>query len=313
MAGAKKKGKDKNRSKKPVWIAEYIVFALLAGIIRTLRFETAMRLGGRLGELVYRLDKRHRAITEKNLADCLKERPQAELSIIARSVYRNLGYSAIEFLRSDRYGREPLDRYFTIRNYESLERAYSKGRGVVLLTAHCGSWEILALCHSLMGFPFGVVVRPLDNPYLDRAITAIRTMYGNTMISKQKGMRGVLRTLSEGKAVGILLDQNVTRREGVFVDFFGRPACTNKGLALIAMKTGVPVVPAFIRRTGLHTHEIELGDEVPIVDTGDKEADIVANTQAYTAVIEDFVRRYPDQWFWMHRRWKTRPAESPDA
>jgi len=313
MAGERNKNKRRKRYKKPLWIAEYIVFALLAGIIRGLKFETAMRLGGQLGELVYRLDKRHRIITQNNLADCLKGRSQAELGTIARSVYRNLGYSAIEFLRSDKYGRQPLERHFTIRNYEALEGAYSKGKGVVLLTAHCGSWEILALCHSLMGFPFGVVVRPLDNPYLDRAITAIRTMYGNTMISKQKGMRGVLRTLSEGRAVGILLDQNVTRSEGVFVDFFGRPACTNKGLALIAMKTGVPVVPAFIRRTGLDTHEIEVGDEVPLVDTGDKEADIVANTQAYTTVIEGFVRRYPDQWFWMHRRWKTRPMEDSDA
>jgi Kdo2-lipid IVA lauroyltransferase/acyltransferase len=313
MAGEKKKGKGRKRSKKPLWIAEYLAFSLLAGIIRAIGFKTAMRIGGWLGEQVYRLDKRHRIITENNLADCLKDRSFDELAGIARSVYRNLGYGAIEFLRSDRYGRDPIERHFTVRNYESLERAYSRGKGVVLLTAHCGSWEILALCYSIMGFPFGVVVRPLDNPYLDRAITAVRTMYGNTMINKQKGMRGVLRTLSEGKAVGMLLDQNVTRSEGVFVDFFGRPACTNKGLALIAMKTGVPVVPAFIRRTGLDTHEIEVGDEVPVVDTGDKEADIVANTQAYTAVIEDFVRRYPDQWFWMHNRWKTRPVANSDV
>ncbi len=117
--------------------------------------------------------------------------------------------------------------------------------------------------------------------------------------------------MSEGGTVGILLDQNVARKEGVFVDFFGRPACTNKGLALIAARTKAPVITAFIRRVDSGLHEIHIGDEIPLIETGDKEADLTANTQAYTKAIEDFIRQYPDQWFWVHRRWKTRPLEAP--
>lgn len=313
MAEGQKKGKRRKRGKELVWLAEYLLFVVAVRIMRSLPLGAAMRLGGALGGLAYGLDRRHREVTEKNLADCLKDRTPAQRSGIARSVYRNLGYSAVEFIRSDRYGKEPLNRYFRFTNYESFERAREKGRGVVLLTAHCGSWEIMAMSQALKGHPFGVVVRPLDNPYLDRAITAIRSMYGNTMINKRRGMRQVLQTLSEGRAVGILLDQNVTRSEGVFVDFFGRPACTNKGLAALALKTKAPVVPAFIRRTGFDTHEIVLGDELPLVETGDRDADVMANTQMYTKVIEDFVRKYPDQWFWMHMRWKTRPKENTDA
>ncbi len=309
MADERKNGKRRKRDKGALWLAEYIVFMAAARIIRALPFGPAMRLGGALGGLAYRIDKRHREITVSNLGMCLKDVGPKEHADIARLVYRNLGYSAVEFIRSDMYGKEPLSRYFTFTNYEAFEKAHEKGRGVVLLTAHCGSWEIMAMSQALKGQPFGVVVRPLDNPYLDRAITAIRSMYGNTMINKRRGMRQVLNTLSEGRAVGILLDQNVTRSEGVFVDFFGRPACTNKGLAALALKTRVPVVPAFIRRTGIETHEIVLGDELPLIDTGERDADVVANTQVYTKAIEDFVRKYPDQWFWMHRRWKTRPKE----
>ena len=169
------------------------------------------------------------------------------------------------------------------------------------------------MAQALKGTPFGIVVRPLDNPYLEKAVSGIRTRYGNFLIDKKNGMREILRTLDRGGLVGILLDQNVSRREGVFVDFFGRPACTNKGLALIARKTGAPVIPAFTRRSGLSRHDIIVGEEVPLVDTGDRDADIAANTQAYTRIIEDFIRDNPDCWFWMHRRWNTRPEAAKPA
>jgi KDO2-lipid IV(A) lauroyltransferase len=155
-----------------------------------------------------------------------------------------------------------------------------------------------------------VVVRPLDNPYLDREVSRLREQYGNFLINKTNGMRDILKTLASGNAVGILLDQNVKAKEGVFVDFFGRPACTNKGLALMAGRTKAPVIPAFIHRVGPDRHEILIGDEMPLIETGDKEADIIANTQAYTKAIEDFINDYPDQWFWMHRRWKTKPGDA---
>ncbi|HLB25859.1 MAG TPA: lysophospholipid acyltransferase family protein, partial [Nitrospirota bacterium] len=163
---------------------------------------------------------------------------------------------------------------------------------------------------SILGPPLGIVARPLDNPYLEEFVSRVRTRYGNAVINKTGGMKDVLRTLSSGGTVGILLDQSVKREEGTFVDFFGRPACTNKGLALLAARTKAPVVPVFARRLGPDRHEIVVGDEIPLIETGDRDADISANTQAYTKAIEDFVRRYPDQWFWMHRRWKTKRIDA---
>ncbi len=278
-----------------------------------LPFTLASGLGRLLGEFAYKIDKRHRLVTEENLQNSFKNSSPGEIRKTALSVYRNLGRSAIEFIKSERYSRDGLDGRFSFVNYESYQRAMAKGKGVLLLTGHCGSWELLALAASIRKPAISIVVRPLDNPYLDRAVSKLRTRYGNSIINKKMGMKDILRVLKDGGSVGILLDQNVSRSEGVFVDFFGRPACTNKGLALIAARTKAPVIPAFIRRTGTDSHEIILGDEVPLIDTGDREADVKANTQAYTRAIEDFARKYPDQWFWMHRRWKTKPEVVQNA
>lgn len=288
---------------------EYLLTMGLCLAVRLTPFPLAIRLGGWFGTLAYRLDGRHRAIAEDALAESFRDKPAGEIRAIARAVYRNLGCSVVELMRSDRYAARPLEDHFEFTGYESFEKALAKGRGVLILTGHIGNWELMALAQSIRGPSLAVVARPLDNPYIERLVSRLRTRHGNTLINKQKGMREVLGALAHGKGVGILLDQSVTKKEGVFVDFFGRPACTNKGLALMAAKTKAPVIPVFTRRIGPYRHEIVVGEELPLTDTGDKESDIKANTQAYTKAIEDFVRKYPDQWFWMHRRWKTRPED----
>jgi len=309
MPGGKKRKKDKRLK----WAVEYALAVIVYHLIRLAPFRVAMAAGGFLGTLAYRIDKRHRMVTEDNLRESLREKTPDEIARIARSVYRNLGWSAIEFIWSDRFDRRWVEENIDFPGFDYLLRKVGEGRGALYLTAHCGSWELMAISQAVMGNPFGVVVRPLDNPFLDRAVTRLRTRGGNTLINKNKGMREILRMLNNGKGVGILLDQNVSAKEGVFVDFFGRPACTNKGLALIAMKTKAPVIPAFIRRDKDGRRKIVMGKELPLVETGDKEADILVNTQSYTKAIEDFVREYPDQWFWMHRRWKTRPEGGRNA
>lgn len=303
------KGGKKIKPGKGKRLAEYALTKSLLSLVKLLPFWLALKCGGLLGSLTYRLDKRHREITLDNLRKSFRDKPEAEIEGIARSVYRNVGYSVIEFICSSRYGRN-FEKHFQLNNYDAYKKALSKGKGVFLLTGHCGSWELIALAQSIMKPPIGVVVRPLDNPYLDREVSRLREQYGNFLINKTNGMRDILKTLASGNAVGILLDQNVKAKEGVFVDFFGRPACTNKGLALMAGRTKTPVIPAFIHRVGPDRHEILIGDEIPLIETGDKEADIVANTQAYTKAIEDFINDYPDQWFWMHRRWKTKPGDA---
>jgi len=295
------------------WLAEYIPVLPFIFILRVLPHRMALRVGGALGVLAFRLGKRHRDITLKNLRECLPEiGPEKRLSI-ARNVYRNLGYSLVEFICSRRIFNKPFEDTFSLVGMHNLEAAIAKGKGLLILTGHCGSWEMMAHILPNMGRPMGVVARTIDNPYYEQAVTRLRSMYGNIVINKQKGMRRILKMLADGGIVAILLDQSVSRREGVFVDFFGKPACTNKGLALMAMKTGTPVVPAFIHRVGLDRHVVEVWDEIPTVDTGDKDADILANTQAYTKALENFIREHPDHWFWMHRRWKTRQPGAVDA
>ena len=305
--------RKKKRFRKAKWLAEYMLAMSLAGFVKLLPFRLASGLGGFLGELAYKLDKRHQIVIIENLQNSFKGITQDEIRKTGLSVYNNVGRHAVEFIQSGRYGRGGLEDRFSFVNYESYERAVAGGRGVLILTAHIGSWELMGLAQSIKRPPISFVVRPLDNPYLDRAVSRIRTRYGNSIINKKMGMKEILKTLKGGGSVAILLDQNVSRGEGVFVDFFGRPACTNRGLALIAARTKAPVIPAFIRRTGPDTHEIVIGEEVPLIDPGDREADVKANTQAYTKAIEDFARKYPDQWFWMHRRWKTRPEGTAHA
>jgi len=294
-------------------MAEYLPVPLLAFLIRAIPRRAALGIGGALGVLAFRLDKRHREITLNNLAECLPEKSSDERAEIAVGVYRNLGYSIIEIIRTRSIFSRPVEETFEAGGLIKLDEVLDRGTGLLVLTAHCGNWELMAHIQPLKGRPMAVVARLLDNPYLERAVAGLRTMYGNTVINKQRGMRKILKTLGNGGTVAVLLDQNVSLREGVFVDFFGKSACTNMGLALIAMKTKSPVMPVFIHRVGLDRHVLEVGGEIPLVDTGDRDADIIANTQAYTKAIEDNIRRHPDEWFWMHRRWKTRPPKDADA
>jgi KDO2-lipid IV(A) lauroyltransferase len=157
-----------------------------------------------------------------------------------------------------------------------------------------------------------IVVRPLDNPYVDALIMRCRGLHGNTMIGKQEFARGLIAAMRSNQTVGILMDTNMTPPQGVFVDFFGIPACTAVGLARVALHTGAAVVPAFtIWDPVLRKYRVEFDRPVELVRTGDNDADAVANTALFTQVIEEYVRRYPDQWLWVHRRWKSRPPGAP--
>lgn len=310
MSGA---AKEITWTRKGGWLAEYLLAMAFIGIFHIMPFTWAVRLGGLLGSLWYFVDGRHRRVTLENLKAGFGDKTPDELEKIARGAYRNLGYSAAEFIRSAKYGERPIEEYVELVNYDSFVRAHAKGRGVLFLSGHFGSWELLAMAQAYSGNPSSIVARPLDNPYLERAVKNLRTRCGNIMINKNRGMKDVLKSLEKGRGVAILLDQNVAKREGVFVDFFGRPACANKGLALIAAKTKAPVVPVFFVRKSLTKHKVVFGEELPLMDTGDKDADVLANTQAYTKAIEDMVRKHPDHWFWMHRRWKTRPKDEPEG
>jgi len=284
-----------------VWLAVRVLGVLPRGLAR--------EIGAAVGALAFRGLGRLRKVGLRNLALAFPEKTEAEREAILRLVYRNLGYLLAEFCEMPGYTAEGASRFIRYEGLENYLRARDKGKGVLVLTGHLGAWELSSFYHSLMGMPMGMVIRRLDNPLVDAFVNRVRCMHGNRVIHKDDFARGLIASMRAGETVGILMDTNMTPPQGVFVPFFGVEACTASGMARIALKTGAAVVPGF-----LLWHETEkkyvlrFGEELEVVNTGDAEADAVANTARFTAVMEAYIRQYPEQWLWMHRRWKTRPA-----
>jgi len=265
-----------------------------------------------LSQMFYLLHFRLRQVGMRNLAMVFPEKSQGERARILRGVFVSLGRQLAELCQFPRYTAENVDDVVVYDGLENYEQAYARGKGVLFLTAHFGAWELSAFAHSLHGHRVNIVMRPMDNAYLDRLLQSYRTMHGNKVVPKDDFVRGLLAAMKAGETVGILMDTNMTPPQGVFVDFFGIPACTASGLARIALRTDAAVVPGFtIWDEALGRYRLRFDPPFRLIRTGDLEADIVANTQKFTKVIEDYVRKYPDQWLWVHRRWKTRPEGQP--
>jgi len=261
-----------------------------------------------ISQIVYLMHFRLRQVGMRNLAMVFPEKSEAERARILRGVFTSLGRQLAELCQFPRYTPENIDEVVVYDGLENYERAYARKKGVLFLTAHFGGWELSAFAHSLHGHWLHVVMRPMDNPYLDRLLQRHRTMYGNKTVAKDDFVRGLLAAMKAGETVGILMDTNMTPPQGIFVDFFGIPACTASGLARIALRTDAAVVPGFtIWDEALQKYRLRFDPALELVRTGNLEADITANTQMFTKVIEDYVRKYPEQWLWVHRRWKTRP------
>ncbi len=264
------------------------------------------------GQFFYLVHLKLRHVGMRNLQMAFPEKTDAERARILRGVFTSLGRQLAELCQFPRYTPANVDEVVVYDGLENYERAYARGKGVLFLTAHFGGWELSAFAHSLHGHWVNIVMRPMDNEYLDRMLQNYRTMHGNKVVPKHDFVRGLLAAMKSGETVGILMDTNMTPPQGVFVDFFGIPACTASGLARIAMRTGAAVVPGFtIWDETIGKYRLRFDPAVELVRTGNLESDIVANTQKFTNVIEEYVRKYPDQWLWVHRRWKTRPEGEP--
>jgi len=269
----------------------------------------AQRIADLLGRILFSVVKKHRRIAIGNLTYAFgHEKQPQEIEKIARQVFINLVQVVFEIGWSLHLKESKFTEHFKINGYHNIKNAYQKGRGVLALTAHFGNWELLSVIGAMIKFPINIVVRPLDFKPLDHFIFNLRTRFGGKIIPKERSIHAIIRSLHRGDIVVLLMDQNVDWYEGVFVDFMGHRACTSKGLALFALKTAAPVVPVFMIRekSGLRA---EFGPEIVTVKTGDRQKDIETNTQEYNRVIEKFIRRYPDQWFWVHQRWKTKPYQ----
>jgi len=255
---------------------------------------------------------RLRRVGKRNLELALPHLSSKTRKQIIRGVYIHLGWQLVEFCRMERYTRESVRDWIRTEGLEHYLAAQARGKGVLIATGHLGAWELSSFYHSLMGYPMGMVIRRLDNRRLDEYVNGMRCRHGNYVLHKDDFGRGLLTAMRDGGTVGILMDTNMTPPQGEFVKFFGIDACTGTGLAHIARKTGAAVLPGFMLwEPSEKKYVLRFGEEIEIPHTDDVAADILEGTQRCTAVIETWIRRYPDQWLWIHRRWKTRPAGEP--
>jgi KDO2-lipid IV(A) lauroyltransferase len=289
---------------------ELALFRLAAGLVRILPDRGGQALGRALGRASMRAGRSRRRILFENLEAAFPEKAPEEISRIARASAATLGAAFVEFLQVSAMSEPEIRSRIQVVGEENLREARSRGKGVFILSAHLGGWELGAIRAGLMGEPIAPVVRPLDNPLLERELARRRTRLGNRLIAKREAARDILRALRRGETVAILIDQNVLAREAVFVPFFGRLAATTPALALLQRKTGAPVVPVFTWPQGGGRYRLEF--EKPIYAEEfqaipDRDAAALAATARYMEVTEAAVRKDPAAWLWMHNRWRTRP------
>ncbi len=288
---------------------EFAMVWVFVHAMRLLPRRLARAIGAGIGALAFRGLGRLRRVGLRNLELAFPEKTDEERERILRTEYRNLGYLLAEFCKMPGYTAESASKFIRYEGLENYLAARERGKGVLVLTGHLGAWELSSFYHSLMGMPMGMVIRRLDNPLVDAFVNRVRCLHGNRVIHKDDFARGLISSMRAGETVGILMDTNMTPPQGVFVPFFGVLACTASGMARIAARTGAVVVPGFLLwEEAEGRYVLHFGKEVGVVDTGDAEQDAVTNTAAFTAAIEGFIRQYPEQWLWLHRRWKTRPA-----
>jgi Kdo2-lipid IVA lauroyltransferase/acyltransferase len=298
-------------SEEEVSVRETVEFGLVwlfVHVLRLLPRQLARAVGAAIGELAYYSLGRLRRVGLCNLKLAFPELPDAKREAVLLRDYRNLGWLLAEFCQMPRYTPESASRFIRYEGLENYTQARDRRKGVLVLTGHLGAWELSSFYHSLMGRPMGMVIRRLDNPLVDAFVNRIRCLHGNRVIHKSDFARGLIASMRAGETVGILMDTNMTPPQGVFVPFFGVQACTASGMARVAAKTGAAVVPGFLLWEETEgRYVLHFGEELEVVKTGDSDNDALVNTAAFTAAIEGYIRQYPDQWLWMHRRWKTRP------
>jgi KDO2-lipid IV(A) lauroyltransferase len=287
---------------------EYIVVWILVKLLGALPRRLARAIGALIGAAAFALLKRLRTVGMQNLKLAFPEEGEGNQRRILRELYRNLGWLLAEFCQMPRYTPANTSSFLSYEGLQHYLDAKARGKGVLVVTGHLGAWELSSYYHSLMGHPMSMVIRRLDNPDVDRLVNQIRCLHGNRVLHKDDFARGLLGAMRHGETVGILMDTNMTPPQGVFVPFFGQQACTASGLARVALKTGAAVLPGFMLwEEREQKYVLHFGPEIEVTTTGDDEQDAITNTARFTAAIESYIRRYPSQWLWVHRRWKTRP------
>jgi KDO2-lipid IV(A) lauroyltransferase len=286
---------------------EYVIVRGLRAFVGWLPHRVVRAWGATLGVLFYVFDRKHRRVALTNLAHSFPTRSPRELRVIARRMFSHFGRLLFEMLKFSTQSSEAMLRRVEFEGEDRARLAYAQGRGVLFFTGHFGFWELHAMVHGLQLQPIGVLARALDNPYLNTLLEEVRGRTGNSVIYRQGAVRRVLKTLANGQGVALLIDQHMHSADAIWVDFFQRPAATTSTLAALAIRTGAPVVPVFAlpiaggRYRMIYEHAVE----PPGADSPDPIGEF---TQRCTDVLEMYVRRHPELWLWMHRRWRDAPV-----
>jgi KDO2-lipid IV(A) lauroyltransferase len=292
---------------------EFALFRLGLALLRLLPKGAPTTAGRLVARALFRVAPSRRRILFKNLLASFPDKPSTEIAAIARGCVETFGATFVDFLVATDLSRDEFPAYAPVTGVEHLKAARARGKGVFLLSAHFGSWEIGAIAVGLLGEPIVSVVRPLDNPLLEAELTRRRTQFGNRVVAKKEAAREILRTLRANGTVAMLIDQNVLEREAIFVPFFGRAAATTPSLALFQLKTGAAVLPVFTWPIGGGRYETRF--EQPIwpeefdLPGLDRAARVRKATTRYLSAIETVIRKKPSAWLWMHNRWRTRPPD----
>ena len=266
----------------------------------------ALAIGGGLGKFVFYLAPQQRELACEHLRGCLTFPDERQLKAVAKQCFENLGKTVIEFMQFPRLDSAQIQRYVTFEGIEHVQQTLARGKGAIILTGHFGNWELLAASISATVAPLTPIVRELRSPRLNALVSSYREKAGYRTIDRDTGVRHALRCLKRNELLGIVADVD-TAVSGVFVDFFGRHAYTPYSPVAIALKTGAAILPTFIIRQPNGSHHAIIEPPLVLKQTDAKEKDLVVNTQKFTKIIESYIRRYPTQWIWMHRRWKTQP------
>jgi len=282
---------------------EYLAVRALISIVRHLPDGIVRALGTALGLLFYVVDRSHRRTAQRNLATAFPSRSAAERRTIARAAFAHFGRLLFELLKFSTLTPDEMLARVDVEGEERSRIAYAQRKGVLFVTGHFGFWELQALVHSVRVEPIAVLARALDNPKLNALLERIRERTGNTVIYRRRTIRRVMRTLEAGQGVAILIDQHIMSRDAIYVDFFSRPAATTSAVAALALRTGAPVVPVFALPLGRGRYRMIY--EHPVEPPRAESEDAVREfTQRCTDVLEMYVRRHPELWLWMHRRWR---------
>jgi KDO2-lipid IV(A) lauroyltransferase len=292
----------------PGFALAWLVVKFIGALPRPL----ARKIASATAQILLIMLPRLRRIAMFNLQLAFPDWTDARRNETLHGMTRYLAWQAVEFAHFPKYKRTNVERVIEIEGHENFLEAQRKGKGVLILTGHIGAWELSSFAHAVYGYPMGFLARPLDNARLDTFVNQYRCLGGNQPIYKNESARAVLKILHGGGIVGILADQNTLPEEGVFVHFFGKMACTTTGIARLALHTGAAVVPGYAYwDVSGGKYKLRFDPPVELVETGDTERDVTENTQRFAKVIEDVIRKIPEQWVWVHARWKTRPKGEP--